>query len=117
MIRISPYLPYIVSIACAIISGITSYICASKKSKSEMKKMEKQHTLDIEKEREKFELEKEKMEIEFRHQLELKDKELESQMSANLMDTVFKEAMNSPEIKRQFQQGINEGLKKNNKKK
>lgn len=103
MKTISTYLPYIVSVVCALISGIASYLGANKKAKSEIKKIEKQHVLDIEKERQKFELEKEKLEIQFKHQLELKDKEIESQVSANLMDTVIKEAMNSPEIKKQFQ--------------
>jgi cell shape-determining protein MreC len=108
-------MPYIVSVICAFISGFASYACANKKARNEIKKIEKQHKLDIEKEREKSELEKEKMEIEFKHQLELKEKEIENQMGANLMNAVFKEAMNSPEIKKQFQQGIKQGLSKNKK--
>lgn len=115
MKTILPYLPYIVSIVSALISGLASYACANKKAKAEIKKIEKQHSLDIEKEREKFELEKEKMEIGFKHQLELKDKEIENQVGANLMDAVVKEAMRSPEIKRQMQQGIIKGLNKGSK--
>lgn len=116
METISNYFPYIVSVVCALISGIASYLGASKKAKSEIKKMEKQHILDLEKEKEKFELEKEKLEINFKHQLELKEKELEGQMGANIMDTMIKEAMSSPEIKKQFQQGIKQGFSKNKKK-
>ena len=116
METISTYLPYIVSVVCALISGIASYLGASKKAKSEIKKIEKQHILDIEKERQKFELEKEKLEINFKHQLELKEKELEGQMGANIMDTMIKEAMSSPEVKKQFQQGIKQGFSKNRKK-
>ena len=110
MEKIIPYLPYLVSIISALISGFASYIGANKKAKSEIKKMEKQHSLDIEKEKERFELEKEKLEIQFKHQLDLKDQEIESQVSANLMNTVIKEAMNSSEIKKQLEKGIMQGL-------
>ena len=48
------YLPYIASTACAIISGISSYIAARRQAKSDLHKLMKQHELDIEKEREKF---------------------------------------------------------------
>lgn len=61
------YLPYIASIACAIISGISSYIATRRQAESDLHKLMKQHELDIEKEREKFSMEKEKMEIEHKH--------------------------------------------------
>lgn len=89
------YLPYIASIACAIISGISSYIAARRQAKSDLHKLMKQHELDIEKEREKFSMEKEKMEIEHKHQLELKQKEMENQVGADLFATMTKEYMRS----------------------
>lgn len=54
------YLPYIVSVVCAVISGISSYAVARKKAKADIARLEKQFELDIEKEREKFAMEKEK---------------------------------------------------------
>ena len=90
------YLPYIVTVVCAIISGIASYLAARKQSKSDMQKLMKQHELDIEKEREKFAMEKEKLEIEHRHQLELKQKEMENQLGTDLIATMTKEYMRSP---------------------
>ena len=69
------YLPYIVSVLCALIAGVTSYVIARKQSKADIQKLEKQYELDLEKEREKFAMEKEKMELEHKYQLELKEKE------------------------------------------
>ncbi len=90
------YLPYIVTVICALISGATSYIAARKQSKSDLQKLMKQHELDIEKEREKFAMEKEKMEIEYKYRLELQQHETENQVGADLISTVAKEYMRSP---------------------
>lgn len=90
------YLPYIVSVICALISGLASYAITRKQIKSDIQKLEKQHELDLDKEREKFAMEKEKMELEHRHQLELKQKEIENQMGTDLLSTVAKEYMRSP---------------------
>ena len=89
------YLPYIVTVLCAITSGITSYIAARIKSKSDIQKLMKQHELDLEKEREKLAMEKEKMELEFKYQSELKKQEVENQVGADLIATVTKEYMRS----------------------
>ena len=106
------YLPYVVSILCAFISGFTSYSVARKQSKADMQKLEKQHELDIEKEREKFALEKEKMEIEHKHQLELIQKEAESNLGASLTNTLLTEAMKDPAVRQQFSQGVRQGFNK-----
>ena len=45
----STYLPYIVSVFCAVIAGFTSYTVARKQAKADIQKLEKQHELDIEK--------------------------------------------------------------------
>lgn len=90
------YLPYIVTVICAIISGGASYLAARKQSKMDLQKLIKQHELDIDKEREKFAMEKEKMEIEHKHQLELKQKEMENQLGTDLISAVAKEYMRSP---------------------
>lgn len=59
----SEYLPYIVSVVCALVSGITSYLVARKQTKADIQKLEKQYELDLDKDREKFAMEKEKMEL------------------------------------------------------
>lgn len=86
------YLPYIVTVLCALISGFTSYFAARKQAKVDIQKLEKQHELDIEKEREKFTMEKEKMLLEHKHQMELKQKEMENQLGTDLI----KEYIRSP---------------------
>ena len=52
------YLPYIVSVLCAIISGFTSYVVTRRQTKTDIQKLEKQYQLDLENEREKFKMEK-----------------------------------------------------------
>ncbi len=89
--NLQTFLPYIVSILCALISGVASYCVARKQAKSDMKKLEKQFALDLEKERELFKMEKEKMEIEHRYQMELKQKELDSALGNSLMSSVMTE--------------------------
>lgn len=110
--QINTYLPYIVSVLCAIIAGFASYAVARKQAKADLKKLEKQHELDIEKEREKFEMEKEKMEIEHRHQLELLQKESENNLGATLTSTFITEAMKMPGVRQQLSQGIKNSPKK-----
>ena len=103
------YLPYIATVVCAIVSGIASYLAARKQSKADLQKLMKQHELDIEKEREKFAMEKEKMELEHKHQLELKQKEMENQLGTDLISTMTREYMRSPEGRAQMR---NAGKKK-----
>lgn len=109
----STYLPYIVSVICAIIAGFTSYAVARKQAKADMQRLEKQYELDIEKEREKFALEKEKMEIEHRNQLELLQKESENNLGASLTNTLISEAMKIPEVRQQLSQGMKNRNKRN----
>lgn len=111
------YMPYIVSIVCALISGIASYCVARKQTKSDVLKLEKQFQLDLEKEREKFEMEKEKMEIEHRYQMELKQKELDNALSGAMVSSVMTEAMKNPDIQRQIQSGISSGMRHKGKRK
>lgn len=90
------YLPYIVSILCALIAGVTSYAVARKQTRADIQKLEKQYELDLDKEREKFAMEKEKMELEHKHQMELKQKEMENQLGTDVISTMLKEYMRSP---------------------
>ena len=90
------YLPYIVSVFCSVIAGLSSYIVSRRQFKADMKRLEKQYELDLEKEREKFKMEKERMELEHRHQLELKQKELEAQLGTDILSTMAKEYVRSP---------------------
>lgn len=113
--NLQTFLPYIVSILCALISGVASYCVARKQAKSDMKKLEKQFALDLEKERELFKMEKEKMEIEHRYQMELKQKELDSALGNSLMSSVMTEAMKNPDIQRQIQSGISSSMRQKGK--
>lgn len=90
------YLPYIASVLCSIISGITSYFIARKQSKTDIKKLEEQYKLEIEKEREKFNMEKEKMELEFRLKLDLEQKEAENKLGSDVINSVISEYLKSP---------------------
>lgn len=102
-------MPYIVSIICAVIAGLTSYLVARKQSKTDFQRLEKQFELDLEKERELLAMEKEKMEIEHRHQLDLLQKEAEN----NFGNTIISEAMKLPEVRQQVSQGMRNGNRKN----
>ena len=92
----SEYLPYIVSVVCALVSGITSYLVARKQTKADIQNLEKQYELDLDKEREKFAMEKEKMELEHQYQLELKMKEMMNQMGTDMVSTITKEYLRTP---------------------
>lgn len=100
------YLPYIVSIVCALISGIASYLISRKQMKTDLEKLNTQYKLDIEKEREKFLMEKEKMELEHKYELERQQKEFENQLGGNFVNTMIAEAMKMPEVRRQITQGM-----------
>ena len=91
------YLPYIVSVVCAVISGFASYSVARKQGKADLQKLEKQHELDLEKQREVFEMEKEKMELDHKHKIELMEKEFENTLGSDLFSTLAKEYMHTPE--------------------
>lgn len=106
------YLPYIVSIVCALISGIASYLISRKQMKTDLEKLNTQYKLDIEKEREKFLMEKEKMELEHKYELERQQKEFENQLGGNFVNTMITEAMKMPEVRRKITQGMNTSKKK-----
>ena len=95
------YLPYIVSVVCALISGFASYAVARKQSREDIKKLEKTYELDLEKEKEKHKMEIDKL------QLELQQKQFENQLGSDMMNTLISEAMKMPEVKRQISQGMN----------
>lgn len=106
------YLPYIVSILCAIISGYVSCAIARKQAKADLQKLEKQHILDIEKERELFSMEKEKLSIEHKYQMELLQKQLENEMGSSVVNTFVSEAIKMPGVRQQLSQGMRNGSKK-----
>ncbi len=101
------YLPYIVSVLCAMISGISSYIIARKQAKNDIKAIVKQHEVNLEALERKHQMELEKLNLEHIHQLELQKKDFEANFSASL----FTEAMKMPEIRQQISQGIKKGKK------
>lgn len=81
------YLPYIVSVVCALISGFTSYAVARRQSKEDIRKLEKTYELDLENEKEKHKLEIDKLELEHKHQLELQQKQFENQLGSDMLNT------------------------------
>lgn len=81
-------------------------------AKNEINKLIKQHELNLESQRKQYEHEIAILNLEHEHQLKLKDKELENKLSGDMMNTLISEAMKNPEIKRQFNQGVTDGLKK-----
>lgn len=103
------YLPYIVSVVCALISGFASYAVARKQSRADIKKLEKTYELDLEKEKEKekHKMEIDKLQLEHKNQLELQQKQFENQLGSDMMNTLISEAMKMPEVKRQISQGMN----------
>ena len=103
------YMPYVVTIVCALISGVVSYLASRKQLKTDLEKLEKQHAFDIEKEREKFAMEKERIELEHKHQIELIEKKMENQIGVDLVSTLAKEYARSPAGQAQFR---NTGNKK-----
>ena len=86
------YLPYIVSVVCALISGFASYAVARKQSREEKEK----HKMEID-----------KLQLEHKNQLELQQKQFENQLGSDMMNTLISEAMKMPEVKRQISQGMN----------
>lgn len=107
------YLPYVVSIVCAMISGVVTYAVSRRQTKNEIEKIIKQHEFEMESLREKNQMELEKMKIEHKHEIELQEKEFEQKIGADFMNNMMSEVMKYPEIKGQ----ILSGIKKNSKNK
>ena len=117
------HLPYIVSVIVAVITGLTSYFAAAKKSKTDLKALQEsnaheitrlmeQHKLDIDSLERKHLMEIEKMELEHRHQLELKEKEMETAFGGQLLTSMMDAAMNTPEAKQAIGQAFRNSKKK-----
>lgn len=117
------YLPYIVSVVVAIISGCASYAAATKNAKNnleavketnkhDLEKLMEQHKIDIDSLERKHSMEIEKINLEHTHQMELSQKEFENQLGGSVMNTMFSEAMKMPEIRQQFSNGFKSGNKK-----
>ena len=97
-------LPYIASVLCAVISGVSSYAIARKQSKNDLKIIVKQHEVDLKALERKHQMELEKLHLEHQHQLELQEKDFEAKLSSSLLT----EAMRMPEVR----QAITSGMKK-----
>ena len=107
------YMPYIVSILCAVIAAISSILVSKKQTRGEIEKLVKQHELNLEAEKQKFQHELEMQELEHRHQLEIIQKESENKLGTDMMNAVVIEAMKMSEIRQQISQGVqNSGKKK-----
>ncbi|MBR1533351.1 MAG: hypothetical protein IJ639_03220 [Ruminococcus sp.] len=115
--------PYIVSVLCALIAGLSSYVCARRQAKAEITKLDRQFTIDLEKEREKAKLdlekereknrlETERLQLQHQHELELKDKEMQNAMGESVVNTLFAELMKTPEMKQQISDSFKKGGKK-----
>ena len=109
------YLPYIVSIVCAAISGIVTYISSQRQTRAEIQKLVKQHELDLETEKERHRHELELQALSHKHQLEIQEKEFMNRLGSDMMNTVITEAMKLPETRKQISQGMaNAGKKRKN---
>ena len=113
------YMPYIVSIAVAIISGIASYAAARRSSKGELEALKEehkhdlnrlmeQHKVDIDSLERQHKMDLEKLNVEHKHQMELKDKEFEMNLSTNMIAEVMK----MPEVRQKISSGFSEGKRK-----
>ena len=116
------YLPYIVSVAVAVISGFVSCLVATKNAKSsleaikeankhDIEKLMEQHKIDIDSLERKHAMELEKINLEPQLQMERNQKEFENQLGGNMMSTVLTEAMKMPVIRQQISNGIKSGNK------
>lgn len=117
--NLTEYLPYIISILVALISGVVSYAAACKKAKAELEvvraesehdlnKLMEQHKLDLDAIRKKHELEIEKINLEHKHQMELKQMELNSQLGNGLIS----EFMKMPAVREEVTKGIKSSMHK-----
>ena len=123
MNELKEYLPYIVSILVAVITGVMSYLASAKSCRTELKALQEsnkheinrlmeQHKLDIDSLERKHQMEIEKMELEHRHQIELKQKEMESAFGGQLLTSVVDAAMNTPEARQAMGQAFRNSKKK-----
>lgn len=101
------FLPYIISVICALISGIVTYCVARRQIKAEIQKIEKQHELNLEAERQKFAMEKEKMELEKQYQLELLQAQTGNQIGAEMLSEMVKQYINLPTGQAQMKKAVN----------
>ena len=123
MSNMKEYLPYIVSILVAIITGLMSYLAAAKSCRTELKSLQEsnkheinrlmeQHKLDIDSLERKHRMEIEKMELEHRHQLELKENEMKNAIGGQLLSSMMDVAMRTPEAKQAMGQAIKNSKKR-----
>ncbi len=106
------YMPYFVSVLCALISGIVTNSVTRKQTKTEIDKLIKQHEFDLENMRENFKHQQEIKELEHKHQLEIQRNEFENKLGSDVMNTIIGEAMKNPEVQRQISQGMSNAGKK-----
>ena len=104
-----------------IVTGISSYIAATTKSKKDITQLREQSKLDIEKlmnqhkmdlealER-KHQMEIEKTQIEHQHKIELTQKEMENSLGSNLVNEMMSQVLQSPEIKNEMNKSILKGM-------
>lgn len=117
------YMPYIVSVVCAVISGWVSYAVATKNAKNnleavkesnkhDLEKLMEQHKVDIDSLERIHKMEIEKINLEHAHQMELKQQEFENQLGGNAINTILSEAMKMPEIRQQISNSVKNGSKR-----
>lgn len=109
------YMPYVVSIIVALISGLASYAAARRSTKGELEaiketnkhdlnKLMEQHRIDIDSLERQHQMDIEKLNIEHAHQMEIREKELEMSLGTS----IFNEIMKMPEVRQQISKGFNE---------
>lgn len=106
----SAYLPYVVSVLTALISGLFTYWVAVKHTSSEIEllrksneheieKLMKQHELDINNIERCHALEMEKMETEHLYQMQMVEEQAKNQITGTFMSELMGAFMSTPEMK------------------
>lgn len=117
------YLPYFVSVIVAVITSSISYLTARSKSKSdvhllqesnkyEVSKLMQQHQFDLDALKKKHEMEIEKLCLEHTHQLEIRQKELETKVGADILQSFVDKALKTPEARQAIGQAFRSSKRK-----
>lgn len=103
------YMPYVVSVLTALISGVASVYIASKRASSELQALEQkgaqdierlmhQHEVDIDSMEKAHQLELEKMKAQHQLELESMEKQVANEASSQIIVGLFSQLLSNPEM-------------------
>lgn len=107
------YLPYVVSILVATISGFVSCLVAIKNAKNnletvkvsnqhDLEKLIEQHKIDIDSLERAHAMDLEKINLEHKHQMESSQKSFENQFGSGMLNALLPELLKTPEFREQL---------------